>query len=59
MIRRVLSFDTQDWKHVSWLFGDMCISALKLDFHEAREAYIFMKLHFTHDSTRIEEEEGE
>jgi hypothetical protein len=53
MIRRVMKFDKQDWKHVWWLFRLMVKSFFLFRFNDAEEAWIFLKLHFTHDHTRM------
>lgn len=49
---RILKFDKNDWKHVTWLFKNMIKQLFKGDFHEAREAFIWIKIHCTYDSKR-------
>lgn len=55
MLKRVMNFDKQDWKHVSWLTGNMLKNFfIRCDLSAARESWLWLKLHFTHDSKRIE-----
>jgi hypothetical protein len=43
-----------DIKHMSWLFKTMIISFVKGDFHEAKESYYLMKIHWNYKSKRID-----
>jgi len=54
MIKRIVKFDKKDWNHCLWLFKNMIKSFLLFDFGEAEESWFFLKLHLTHDHTRIE-----
>lgn len=53
MIKRVLKFNKQDWKHVWWLFRNMIKQFVLFNFSEAEESWFFLKLHFTHDHTKM------
>lgn len=53
--KRTRDFDKQDWKHVRWLFGNMIKQFIICEYGEAKEAFYFLKLHLTHDSTRVRE----
>lgn len=53
MLKRILNFDKQDWKHVRFLFGNMIKQWILMDYNESKEAWIFLKLHFTYDSKRV------
>ena len=53
MLKRIMNFDKQDWKHCLWLFGNMIKQFLLWDFKESDEAWALLKLHFTHDHTRM------
>lgn len=54
MIKRVINFDKQDWKHIWFLFTGMLKSFfIDFDWHETKECFIFMKIHLTHDSKRV------
>ena len=50
--KRVLNFDKQDWKHIIFLFTNMIKQWFLMDYNESKDAWIFLKLHFTHDSDR-------
>lgn len=54
MIKRIFSFNKKDWKHIWWLFINMIKQALKFNFSESYEAWLFIKLHFTYDSKLVE-----
>jgi len=55
-IKRIASFDRQDWKHITWLTKSFFTSLfLKYDWHDAKEALIFIKIHLYYDSTRVED----
>lgn len=53
MIKRIMNFDKQDWKHVSWLFRNMVKNFWLCKFEDSYELWLFLKLHFTHDHTRL------
>lgn len=51
MLNRILKFDTRDWKHMRFLFLNMLNQLfIKFDYHEAKESYIWMKIHISYDS---------
>jgi hypothetical protein len=52
MIKRVMKFDKQDWKHCWWLFRNMIKQFLLLEFAESYEAWLLLKLHITYDSNK-------
>lgn len=55
MIKRILNFDKQDWKHMRFLFLNTLKQFLiKFDWHETKEGIIWMKIHLTYDSTKVE-----
>jgi len=53
MIKRILHFDKQDWKHCWWLFRNMIKQFILLEFHESEEAWFWLKIHLTNDSKRM------
>jgi hypothetical protein len=53
MVKRIIKFDNQDWKHVNFLFVNMIKQFVKGDFNESKEAFYFLRLHFTHDSQKV------
>lgn len=54
MIKRIINFDKQDWKHVSSLFVNGIKQFFKGDLHESKEAFIWLKTHFSYDSKRVD-----
>lgn len=55
MIKRIVNFDKQDWKHVSWLFNNMLKQLfIEFNWHETKESYYWIMIHLTHDSNRVE-----
>jgi len=50
MIKRILNFNKQDWKHMSFLFGTLITNFFKCDYHEMLESYYLLKLHLSYDS---------
>lgn len=54
MIRRVIKFNKQDWKHCRWLFKNMIKQFLMFEFKEAQETYYWLKIHLGYDSKRID-----
>lgn len=53
MIKRIMNFDKKDWKHVSWLFRNMIKDFWLCNFEDSHESWLFLKLHLTHDHTRL------
>lgn len=54
LIKRLKNFNKQDWKHVSFLFKNGIKQFLKGDFHESKEAFIWIKIHMSYDSKKID-----
>lgn len=52
MIKRILNFDKEDWKHCWWLFRNMIKQFILMDFKESEEAWLLLKLHLSYDSDR-------
>lgn len=57
MLKRILKFNKRDWDHVRYLFTSMVISFLRGDLRDSREAYYFLRLHFSYNSKEIRKEE--
>jgi hypothetical protein len=53
LIKRVLSFEKHDWKHVWFLFKNMVTQFIKGDLHESKDAFMWIKIHFTYDSQKV------
>lgn len=53
-MKRVLTFNKQDWKHIGFLTKNMFIQFFKGDLAESYEAWMWIKVHFSYDSTRKE-----
>ena len=49
IVKRVLSFDHRDWKHVWFLFKNMNIQLLKGDFAEAYDAWMWIRVHLIYE----------
>lgn len=54
MLKRILSFDKQDWKHIAFLFKNMIKQFFKGDIQESKEAFIWIKTHLSYDSERVD-----
>ena len=53
MLKRIANFDTEDWKHIWWLFKNMLKQFfIECDFEEAKLAWLFITMHFCYDSHR-------
>jgi len=55
MIKRIRNFDSQDWRHVRSLTANIFVQLLKGDWAEAKDAAYWLRLHFTHDSERVDD----
>lgn len=53
MIKRLLKFKKQDWKHILWLTKNMIIRFLIFDFEDSYEAFLLIKVHLYYDSEII------
>jgi len=53
MLKRILNFDKQDWKHMRFLFFNMFKQFFKGDLHESRESFIWMKIHLSYNSNMV------
>ena len=53
MVGRIMNFDKKDWEHVAWLFRNIVKNFWLCEFEDAHEFWLFLKLHFTHDHTRL------
>ncbi len=57
VLKRLVNFNKKDWKHVWWLFKNMIKQFFIGDLHESKEAYLFLKIHLSYDSTRVDSHE--
>lgn len=53
IMRRIYYFDRQDWKHVMTLFLNGIKQFFLLNWEESKEAFIWIKIHMSYDSTKI------
>lgn len=53
MIKRILKFKADDWKHIWFLFKNMIVQFLKGDFLEAKDAWYWIRIHVEFDSKRV------
>ncbi len=49
---QIFKFNKNDWQHVAWLFKNMIKQFFLGDFHEAREAFLWIKIHCIYESKR-------
>lgn len=49
MIKRILKFNKQDWRHIGWLLKGLIKNFIKCDYHEFMECYYLIKLHMSYD----------
>jgi len=54
LIKRIMNFKEEDWKHVGFLFLNMLKQFFNGDIQESKEAFYFMRLHFTNDSQLVD-----
>lgn len=53
MLERISNFNKDDKKHLWRLFKTMVNQFIIGDFHEAREAFYWIKIHLIYDSKKI------
>lgn len=53
MFNRLLKFDKQDWKHISFLLKNAIIQLFKGNFNDSIDALYWIKIHLTYDSTKV------
>lgn len=52
MLTRIIKFKSHDWKHIFVLLKNMNRQLFKGDLFEAHEAWMWIKIHFSHDSRK-------
>ena len=52
MIKRIINFDKEDWKHIWWLFKNMIKQFMLFNFKESHEAFLWIKIHLMYDNRR-------
>lgn len=55
--RRIMGFKSHDWKHLWFLFKNMHIQLFKGDLLEAYDAWMWIRVHLSYDSTYVPNEE--
>lgn len=53
MIKRVIKFDKQDWKHISFLLKNCIMQCFNLNFTNAKDALYWVKIHICYDSNKV------
>lgn len=53
MIKRILNFDKNDWKHILYLLKNCLIQGINGNFEESKEALYWIKIHLTYDSNKV------
>lgn len=54
MIRRIVGFRKNDWKHIGFLAKNMFKQILRGNLHEAKEVCVFIKIYTSYDSKRVD-----
>ncbi len=54
MIKRILNFDIQDWKHIRYLSLNFFIQLTRGNLIEVKDALYWIKLHISYDSNKVE-----
>ena len=49
MIKRIINFKKDDWKHISWLLKTMTKNFIKGDLNGIIEGFYLIRLHLSHD----------
>lgn len=52
MIKRVIGFDKDDWKHIRFLAVNMFKQFCKGDLLESKDAFYWILVHLTYDSKK-------
>lgn len=55
MIRRILHFQTHDWKHIFWLVQQILRGYWNGDLEAMISAWFWIRFHFEYDSTLVQE----
>ncbi len=53
MIKRLFTFDREDWRHVGFILGNMFKAIWQEDVQSVIEGYYLMKLHINYDHKRM------
>lgn len=53
MIKRLINFNTKDWKHLGWLFKGLCKNFITCNYADFMECYYLIRLHLCHDNKII------
>lgn len=53
MLKRIIHFKKDDWKHIGWLLKTIVKNFAKGDLNEFIEGFYFIKLHLCHDSKKL------
>lgn len=57
LVKRVLSFDSRDWKHIWTLFKNMNKQLFWYqDYAEAYDSWMWIRIHFTYNGEWMEED---
>lgn len=54
MIKRILGFKSDDWRHISWLMKQHTKALFRRDWDDARICRLCIKLHLSYDCHKIE-----
>ncbi len=53
MIKRILRYDTDDWKHIAFLIGVILKGFWQGDLSAMVDGWWFLKIHLLYDSYRV------
>ncbi|UYL12624.1 hypothetical protein DUT89_10035 [Bacillus subtilis] len=53
MIKRIMSFKYDDWRHIFFLLKNVAKNFFKGDFHEASDALYWIRVHLSFDSNKV------
>ncbi|MCP1459499.1 hypothetical protein J3D57_001469 [Bacillus amyloliquefaciens] len=53
MIKRIMSFKSDDWRHIFFLLKSAAKNFFKGDFHEANDALYWIRIHLSFESNKV------
>lgn len=53
MLKRIVNYNKEDWKHISFLLKNSVIQFYKGNFNDSIDALYWIKIHLTYDSTKV------
>lgn len=53
MIKRLMKFNLNDWRHIVFLLNNAAKNIHKGDYLEAKDALYWIRIHLTYDSNKV------